>query len=461
MKTEEPAQRSTPSEPGRIAYAAVLAATVTGTLSSTVINAPLHTIQQEFGASDSKIVLTVSAFTISMVVFVPLMGWLADRFGPIRIVIAGLIVMAAAQAVAAFVPSLEFIIAARAVQGAACSAFPPGVQRALVALWPAKQARALVAWATAIGVGQGLGPPVGGFITELINWRAVFLVQTVVCIIIVVTIMLTVPRVPGHAAPIHGVGMFTLMVVMGASVLAITLAGQRADLLTEAAVIAVATVGLVIYIVLATRYPDRILEPRSLWEKRYIRATAVTGTALFVLGTCMVSLPLFLGRLGMTAGPVGMTVFAMAFAMAVSGPILNRLTPRFAPRTILKGGLAVLIVAPVLLGLWITFAPAEVPVQVPVIVALLLLMGSAITASQSVAAFTISRSPAAKNSMAFGIHNTLRFMGMGAGYAWASLILPFDVPLVLYAGAALVALGALLVTVIGGPAGALPADRRP
>ena len=123
-------------EPGLIAYYSVFAATASGTLSSTVINAPLHRIQIEFDVGDSTVVLVVAAFTVAMVAFVPLMGWLSDRFGPIRIVVAGLILMALAQALAAIAPNLELIVMARAVQGAACAVLPPGVQRALMSLWP-------------------------------------------------------------------------------------------------------------------------------------------------------------------------------------------------------------------------------------------------------------------------------------------------------------------------------------
>lgn len=445
-------------EPGLIAYYSVLAATASGTLSSTVINAPLHRIQTEFGVGDSTVVLVVAAFTVAMVVFMPLMGWLSDRFGPIRIVVAGLILMALAQMLAAIAPNLELIVMARAVQGAACAVLPPGVQRALIMLWPSRQASSMVAWASAIGVGQALGPPFGGIVSELIHWRAVFVLQAVVCIVIVTAILLTVPRIPGRDTPIHGVGMVALMVMMGASVLAITLAGQRADLLTEITVIVVATVGLVVFLVLASRHQGRLVEPRALWEKRFIRGTVNAGVAMFIIGTCMVSVPLYLGKMGMSPGPVGFTIFAMAFAMATSGFLLNRLSRRFTSRTLLICGLNALAGAPVIMGAWMTFATQELRVQVPVVVSMLLLIGTAVTAGQSVAALTISRSRIAQNSMAFGIHNTVRFLGMGSGYAWASLMLPLNIPVVLFAGASLMVVIALLVTVVGGPAEALGND---
>lgn len=439
-------------DPGRTAFYAIVAATTAGTLSGNVLNAPLHTIQTDFLASDSMIVLAVAAFTIAMVVFVPLMGWLCDRFGPIRMVTLGLIVMVVAQLFGAMAPNLETVIVARAIQGMACAAFPPGVQRALVALWPTRSVSSMVAWSSAIGVGQALGPPLGGLITEVVHWRAVFVVQALVCAVITIVIWFTVPEVPGKESPIHGVGMIALMILVGSTAIAITLAGQRVRTMTEVLVVIVAMVALVTYVALAARYPERLVNPKSLWEKRFVRGTANAGMAMFVIGTCLVSVPLILGKMGMSAGPLGLVVFSMALAMVATGPVLNGLTHSLSSRTLLKVGLTLLVVVPFGLGVWTAFATPRLSVQVPVIVVLLLAIGAGIAASQSVAALSISRSPAAQNSMAFGIHNTVRFIGMASGYAWVALILPLDSPLLLYAGPSFVALVALVITVVGGPA---------
>lgn len=449
------------SEPGGLAYASLLGATTIGALSGNIINAPLHRIQQDFSATDSQIVLAVAAFTISMVIFVPLTGWLSDRYGSVRVIVIGLAIMAVAQLLATFSVSLEMLILMRVIQGAACSAFPPAVQRALAALWPSKGSKAMAAWASAIGVGQAVGPPVGGLISEFVGWRGVFVVQSALCVALLVTIVIAVPKAAGRPAPIHGVGMAVLMIAMGAAVLTVTLIGQRADPVTEIIVGIVASAGLVIYAFLAARHPEKLFAPRSLLEKRYVRGTLVASTTMLIMGVCLVSLPLYLGdSLGLTPGPVGLVVFAMAFAMTISGGLTSWLSDRFSSRMAMELGLVVLVIAPLALGWWTAEQRAGVLVQALGVVVLLLVMGAAINAGQSVAAFAISRSPAARNSMAFGVHNTARFMGMAVGYAWAALVVPMGVPLLLYGGAAAVALVALLVTVIGGPAPAIGSGAR-
>jgi len=438
--------------PGNIAYAALLCTTTVGTLSANVINAPLHRIQQEFHASDAEVVLTVSAFTVAMVVFVPLTGWLCDRYGAVRIVVLGLGIMVAAQLLAAFSVNLEMLILLRLAQGIACSAFPPGIQRSLVGLWPAKGQRAMVAWASAIGAGQAIGPPIGGVISELYGWRSVFFFQSFVCLVLMVTIILVVPKEAGKRVPMHPMGMFVLMLAVTASVIAVTLIGQRASLLAEMITTVVAAISIGVYAYLATKFPRRLFEPRSLLEKRYIRGTLTAGTAMLILGVCLVSLPLYLGDiLGLSPGPVGVVVSAMAAAMLLSGRLTAWFSDKIGSRRVVELGLSVLIVAPLVLGWW-TSEQSSLQAQLTVLVLLLLLIGTGINASQSVAAFAISRSTAAQNSMAFGIHNTARFMGMAVGYAWAALVYPLDNSLLLYGGASAAALIALLATVIGGPA---------
>ena len=448
-------------EPGKIAYIALLCTTMVGTLSANVMNAPLHRIQRDFNASDAEIVLAVSAFTIAMVVFVPLTGWLCDRYGAVRVVLISLAAMVIAQLLAAFSVNLEMLILLRLAQGIACSAFPPGIQRSLVALWPSKGQAAMAAWASAIGAGQAIGPPMGGLISELSGWRSVFIFQALVCLILTVTILAVVPKPRGRSVPVHPAGMFMLMVAVGAAALTVTLIGQRASPITEAVAGGTAALSVGVYAFLATKFPQRLFEPRSLLEKRYIRGTVTAGTSMLIMGVCLVSLPLYLGEtMGLSPGPVGFIVSAMAAAMLLSGRLTAWFAERLGSRRVVEMGLGVLIAAPLLLGWW-TSSESSFATQVTIIVVLLLLIGTGINASQSVAAFAISRSQAARNTMAFGIHNTARFMGMAIGYAWAALIYPMGNSLLLYGGVSAAALFALLVTVIGGPAPQIPADHEP
>lgn len=440
-----------PRRPGTVAFLTMLTITMVGTMAGTMINAPLPDIQAEFRATESQVILPVAAFTVMMVIFAPLAGWLCDRAGPARVLLISISVMALTQFIAASSSSLEMLIIMRAFSGAACSTFPPGVQRGLVILWPKRAQSSLTAWASSIGLGMAVGPALGGFVAEFMGWRWIFVFHAAVCLLLAIIVLLMVPSIPGRKAPLHGLGMTVLMTTMGAAIIAITLVGQRAGAVAEIVVGVLAAVGMVVMLRLAARDPERLFEPRSLLEKRYLRGTVVAGVVMFVLGTFLVCLPLYLGEMGLTSGAIGLLLFTLALSMMLSGGVNTWLSALASPRLTMQIGLVLLVVTPLLLSAWLTTPTATSPGGLALVVVLLVLAGAGINAAQSVSAFAISRSHAAQNSLVFGIHNTMRFLGMGSGYAWAALMLPVADPLSVFAGATAMAAVALLVVIIGGP----------
>lgn len=440
--------------PGRAAYVALLGTTSAGTVGGTIINAPLDWIKEDFGASDSRVVLSIAAYTVAMAVFVPLAGWLCDRLGAIRVVAVGLGLLSVAQLAAVFSTSLEMLIVLRAVQGIACATFPPGVQRSLPALWPAKGASALAAWAAAIGVGQAMGPPIGGLVAQFFGWRGVFGFAGIFSAILLVAVLVTVPHLPGRRVPIHAPGVVVLMLSIGLFVVAATMVGQRVAWGPDVMVGLAALVSGVIFLVIAAKRPDRLLPPRSLLERRYARATALAATTMFIMGIVLSSLPLWIAQeLGLGPGPVGVIVFAMAAAMATSARLTSALRTKLGGWRAAITSLGALIAVPLLLGVWMDWGPgtALVGVQSVGIIIALLLMGVAINAGQSISAFSVSLSQTGKNSLAFGMHNTARFMGLATGFAWTALLYPVGSMLLLFAGAAVAAAAAMSLVVSGGP----------
>lgn len=429
----------------------MLTITVTGTMAGTMINAPLPDIQAEFQATDSQVILPVATFTVMMVICAPIAGWLCDRAGPVRVLIFSISLMAITQFVAASSASLEMLIIMRALSGAACSTFPPGVQRGLVMLWPERAQSSLTAWASSIGLGMAVGPALGGLVAEFMGWRWIFVFHAAVCGLLAIAVVLVVPARKGIKVQLHGLGMTVLMVTMGATVVALTLVGQRVGTITEVTVAMIAGLGTIFLLRLAAKNPTRLFEPRSLLEKRYLRGTIVAGVTMFILGVFLVCLPLYLGEIGLTSGAIGLLLFTLAFSMMLSGSVNTWLASRTSPRLTMQIGLALLVLTPLLLSTWLAMTSDRSAGSLTLVIFLLVLTGMGINAAQSVSAFAISRSLAAQNSLVFGVHNTMRFLGMGSGYAWVALMLPVAEPVFVFGGAAAMAAVALLVVVIGGP----------
>lgn len=414
---------TTTYEPRRAAYVALLACSTLGTLSSTIISAPINVIAHAIGASPRGIVFAVSAFTLAMVVFAPVAGWMCQRFGSRRVLAGSLLLMVAAQAGAAFSQELSFLVVMRALQGIACSAVPPAIQQVLGRHWAGNRARVMAAWAAAIGVGQALGPPLGGLVADTLGWRWVFLTHASLSAVLLVLCLTVVPDVPPTSAPLHVSGMATLLVGIGALVGAVSWLGQHGGILVAAGMAAVGALALVAHSQLGRTSAGPFVPPGLLTERRFVASTMAAGTVMGCLGVAIVATPLHLGRdLGLGPGHIGITMLALALAMTLAAPLSSRVTERFTARRTLRGGLVLLALG--LLALPLAATASGSGTVVTLTVAALVLTGSAIGVVQATSALGLMTSPAAADGVALGLHNMLRFTGLAVGYSWVAIAYP-------------------------------------
>lgn len=440
-----------PAPPGRVAYAALLGTSTLGTLSSNIMNAPINRIAGDLDATDSQLVLAVSTFTVAMVLFAPLAGWLSQRYGAKQYLLASLGVMVLGQVGAALSTELWFLVAMRGVQGLACSAIPPAIQQTLYTFWAHRRGRAMAAWASAVGLGQAVGPPLGGLITETTSWRGVFILPAVLSLMAVGLIAAFVPAVRPGRPPMHATGMVLLIAGVGSLVMAFTLAGQGGPLLGEAALVIAGLVLVVGYAAVSRGNPRALVAPRLLMEVRYVRSTAAATASMAALGTAVVTVPLYLGgERAMGPGLIGLVVSSLAVTMTLFAPFSSRIAERSTPRRVLQMGLGTLVAGPLLLAL--ASSTTQGDAEIAAICAALVLIGCGIAATQSTAALGLMRSPAAAYGSALGIHNMMRFTGLAGGYAWVAVTYPHGNLLLVYSGTAALALGSLVLTLIGPPA---------
>jgi MFS family permease len=431
-------------DPGRLSYFALLASSTLASLSSTIISAPLNRIADSLGASANEIVLALSVFTVSLVVFSPFAGWLCDRVGTTRALTGGLLVMALVQAVSSLSPNVWYLVLMRVLLGAGCSVIPPAVQRALAYFWSHRRRRAMAAWASSIGVGQALGPPLGGLIADALDWRAVFWVHGVLCLLLSVLIMVTVPRVVSGRPPLHLSGLATL--VLGIGSLAVALACAGAGLATESVLLllALGAVALALHALLSVRSEHPMIPLRLVTEHRFLRATFGAAAVMGTLGVVIVAIPLHLGReYGLSPASIGFAMLGLAGAMTLFAPIASRIGERITPRLAVLGGMALMAAAMGVLAL-AAWAGKDVTAEfsVTVIIISLVLAGCALGAVQAICGYAVMRTGAAQHGAALGLHNMLRFSGLVAGYAWASFTLA-------QWGLSIVYLGPAAVGVIG------------
>lgn len=454
----------------RIAYPALLATTAMGTLSANMINAPLYLIQNELGMTTQEAVLTVSAFTVAMATTVPLSGWLCDRFGTRRLLITALGVLVTAGVLASLATGTEMLIGARALQGAACSAIPPAVQAALVHLWPHRRGATMGAWASAIGLGQAIGPPFGGFVTQAFGWRYVFVLHAAAVLVMMVLLALSVPAARRQRPPVHASALFWLVAGGGTAATATVMAGQGGVWL--AAVLlglgAVACWTLFAHLTrrrvrLADSLPGSLrplLDPAILRGRNYALAAAGAGLSMASLAVFIVAVPLFLAsNLGLEPAEIGVLILPLALTMIVSGPLAARLGARVGTGGQLARGTGLLIAAAITVtaAMLVPQESAGRPWIVPLVLIGLVLAGAGVAFTQSAAATELVSSPAGGSGTAVGIHNMIRFLAMAAGYSLVSLAYASNLPQLIFPALCVAAAGLLAaLRVIGPPAPSHP-----
>jgi MFS family permease len=421
--------------------AALLAGTLVGTVSNNVVNIPLAAILDDFDAPLGTGVFVVVGFLLAFAATVPLAGWFGDRFGRRRAYAAALLATAVCAVGSATAPSLPLLIAWRTLGGVAAAAFAPAVMGLIAWMFSGhRRGHAVGAWASVNGIGQAVGPTMGGLVADAWGWRWVFVPLVPVALAGFVGTMRHVPRYRGMKMPFDLAGAVALTAGSALLMLGLALISQP-DVATWVAITTVGagTVALAWFTWHCTRgVKDPFVDMRLVTESRFARSCLAAFAQMFCLGAALLAIPLYLVGKSFSVSVAGMLLFAVPATMALLGPLVGRWLDRLRPRRVLRTGLVVLLVSQVA----VAAAVARDQLPLAALVALLIVTGIGIALVQTPAATGATRSPAGDQGTGLGLYNLIRFGGSAVGAAWVAVALDFSTyPAVFAASAVVVALG--------------------
>ena len=158
---------------------AVSAATAILMLDIAVVATALSDISADLDTGLHGRKWVIDAYTLALASVVLTAGSLADRLGRRRLFIAGLVVFTAASLASAAAPSIDVLVAVRAVQGVGAAAMFAVSLALLADVFPAgrERASAIAVYGATIGASFAAGPLVGGALTSALGWRWVFLIN--------------------------------------------------------------------------------------------------------------------------------------------------------------------------------------------------------------------------------------------------------------------------------------------
>ncbi|MDK9695460.1 MAG: DHA2 family efflux MFS transporter permease subunit [Siculibacillus sp.] len=342
-------------------------------LDSTVIATSLPAMAADLGLEPVRLNLAITTYLVTMAVFIPASGWLADRLGARRVFTGAIAVFLAGSILCGAAPSLEVLVAGRALQGLGGAMMTPVGRLVMLRSVPKSELISAMAWLTVPAlIGPVVGPPLGGFITTFASWRWIFWINVPIGLIGIAASLLVLPHIREEATDrFDGVGFVLSALGLAALVFALETAGR--DVVPAAVVAGALVIGLAL-VALHLRHARRVARPLidvDLLRLPTFRA-GVLGGSIFRLGVGALPflLPLQL-QIGFGRSPLesGLTTFVAAIgAMAMKLTAAGIIT-RFGFRATLTANA---LVAGAMLAAVATVGPAT---PVAAIMALLLAGG--------------------------------------------------------------------------------------
>jgi EmrB/QacA subfamily drug resistance transporter len=306
---------------------------------STVISTSLPAIAQDIGAEPIALKLALTSYLVSLAIFIPVSGWMADRFGARTVFRTAIGVFMVGSIACAISGSLGAFVAARFLQGMGGAMMTPVGRLVLLRSVPRNElVQALATLTIPALMGPLIGPPLGGFITTYFHWRWIFFINIPIGIAGIVLSTIYIPNIREPDTPdldwrgflLSGGGLALLMLGFAT--------GGRHLLPLWASVfsVVIGAAALVSYLRHARRREHPLLRLSLLRISTF--RVSVMGGSLFRIGVGAIPflLPL-LFQLGFGLDPFqsGSLTFAAAAGALFSKTIAKKTLERFGFRTVL------------------------------------------------------------------------------------------------------------------------------
>ena len=327
--------------------ACAMIATLMQALDSTIANVALPYMQGSLSASSDQITWVLTSYIIAAAIMTAPVGWLAARFGRKPLFLVCLIGFTVASMLCGVAQNLTQMVLFRLLQGVFGAALVPLSQATMLDIYPPEQrGSAMALWGMGVMVGPILGPTLGGYLTDLYNWRWVFYVNLPFGVLAAVGLGLFLPKAGNQSGlRFDWLGFGVLALGMGAFQLMLD-RGQDQDWFGSQEILIEAVLGglgLYLFVVHLMTAERPFLSP-SLFRDRNLTASLAV---MFAVGMVLLASSALLApwlqvlggypvrEAGLIMAPRGLGTMA---AMLVAG----RLATRADPRVLMALGIALL-----------------------------------------------------------------------------------------------------------------------
>jgi EmrB/QacA subfamily drug resistance transporter len=395
------------------------------TMDSTVIATSLPMIAADLGEDPIALKLALTSYLLSLAVFIPVSGWMADRFGARTVFRAAIVVFAVGSAACGFSQGLADFVLFRIVQGMGGAMMVPVGRLVILRSVPKSELISALAWLTVPALmGPVIGPPLGGFISTVFSWRWIFWINIPIGLLGVYLATRFIENFREvDVPPLDIKGFFLSGIGLAGLAFGFTVIGQ--PLFPPAFVVGLLTVGAIactLYVRHALSVPAPLLDLRLLKIDTFF--ANIVGGFLFRIGIGATPflLPLLLQLgFGMTALQSGLLTFATAVGAIAMKTTAAPIIRRFGYKRVLVGNAVISSAFVAAAALFTAATPSGVILAV-------LLVGGFFRSLQFTAVNSIAYADIDEQDMskATSFASVAQQLSMSAGVAVGALVLEIE-----------------------------------
>ncbi|HEV7528472.1 MAG TPA: MFS transporter [Solirubrobacteraceae bacterium] len=312
-------------------------------LDTVVVSTALTTIRRDLGASIDQLEWTVNAYNLSFAVLLITGAALGDRYGRRRMYASGLGLFALASAACALAPTVGWLVAARALQGAGAAMLMPLALALLTTAFPPERRGAAIGMFSAItGIAVASGPLVGGAVVQGINWEWIFWLNVPIGLLAIPFVLKRMDESFGADTKIDIRGL----VLVGGAALGIVWGLTRGNISGwgSAAVLGPLAAGVALagaFVAWERRAPEPMLPMRFFRSRAFSAGNAAIFCTIGSLFSCVFFFPQLLQTgMGNDALHAGLKLMPWTATFITVAPIAGALADRIGERPLMAVGLA-------------------------------------------------------------------------------------------------------------------------
>lgn len=305
-------------------------------LDSSIVNVAIPTIMNVFNAATSDVQWVSTIYMLAMGVVVPLSGWLGDKIGYKRLYMATLAIFVMGSLLCGISWDLNSLIFFRVLQAIGGGMIMPTMMAMIYSIVPRdKIGSGMAIFGISLMVGPALGPTIGGYLVEYVNWRWIFTINLPIGIVGILLAWIVLPDFPSKKAGKLDVGGALSSAVMLFSLLLALSKGSDWGWTDERIIIlfAISFFTLLLFVYLELTSDNPLLELRVFKYRSFTTANLLVVITTIGMYAAIFYLPLFLQRIrGLGAMETGLLLMPGALASGLMMPITGKLYDKIGPR---------------------------------------------------------------------------------------------------------------------------------